>query len=189
MGSYIPILGGNHVSVRCPLCDHLKLECASCLQKSCNELKENRIITGSCVCWCTKYTCLWIQGVKDSQIPQIWDYVFSFVWHMLQHFQLLSKLVHQHRFHVVSSCGWPAAVHAAHQCVVPQGSLPCLPFLAAATQGVVSNVVFGWSARKSYYLLIGFVLALLCPIANCLSRIRSTIRCLSAVLRAFCVQD
>lgn len=66
---------------------------------------------------------------------------------------------------------------------------PCLALPTAAAKGVIAKVAFGWSTSKSYYLLIGFVLALFCPIANCLSRIRSTMRCLSAVLWAFGVKD
>lgn len=84
---------------------------------------------------------------------------------------------------------WLAGGRAPHQHVVPQGSLPWQTFLAAAAPGVTSKVAFGWSSSKSYYLLIGFVLALLCLITNCLSHIRSTMRCLSAVLWAFCVRD
>lgn len=139
--------------------------------------------------WFRKYTCLWIQSINHSKIPKIWNCFFSFFWHILQHFQMLSKPVGQRCCLTVSSSGWPEAVHAAHQCILWHSSLPWLRFLAATAQGFVSKVSFGWSANKSYYLLMGFVLALFCPITNCLSRIRGTTRCLSAVLWAFCVQD
>ena len=121
--------------------------------------------------------CKWFTNTQDTRL--------LFVWHILQHLQLLSKLVRQPCFREVSCRGWLVAVRAAHQCVVPQGFFPFLPFLAAAAQGVISKVAFGWSASKSYYLLIGFVLALLCLITNCLSHIRSTMRWLSAAYKHF----
>lgn len=141
----------------------------------------------SCVFWCRKYTCLWIQSINHSEIPKTWDDFF----HLTRAAACSNavKLVGQHCCCRVSSSGWLIAVHAALQCVLPHGSLPWLRFLAAAAQGVVSKVSFGWSANKSYYLLMGFVLALFGPIANCLSCIRATMRCLSAVFWAFCVQD
>lgn len=147
------------------------------------------IATVSCVFWCRKYTCLWILSVNHSEIPKIWDDLFSFTGHVLLHVQMLSKPVGQRCCCTVSSSRWMVAVYAAHQCILQHGSLPWLRILAAAAQGVVSKVSFGWSTNKSFYLLIRFVLALFCPITNCLSCIRSTMRCLSAVFWAFCVQD
>lgn len=121
--------------------------------------------------------CKWFTDIQDRGLQ-------LFFRHLLQRFQLLSVLVHQHCSHVVNHCGW----HTAGWHTVPHSPFP-LPFLAAAKQRVVSKVEFGWSTSKSYYLLIGFILVLLCLIANCLSCVRSTMRCLSAALWAFCVQD